>query len=41
MDLAQALDYEALAQTACWGSEDREEGMKSFLEKRESVFKGK
>lgn len=41
MDLAQALDYEALAQTACWGSEDREEGMKSFLEKREPVFKGR
>jgi len=41
IDLVQALDHEALAQTACWGSEDREEGMKSFLEKREPVFKGK
>lgn len=40
IDLAQALDHERLAQSICWHTEDREEGMKSFLEKREPVFKG-
>jgi len=41
IDLPQALDQERLAQSLCWNSEDREEGMKSFVEKREPVFKGK
>ena len=41
IDLAQALDYERLVQAVCWNTEDRAEGMKSFLEKREPVFKGK
>jgi enoyl-CoA hydratase/carnithine racemase len=41
IDLAQALDHEKLAQSICWNTEDREEGMKSFLEKREPIFKGK
>jgi len=41
LDLAQALDYERLAQSLCWNSEDREEGMKSFVEKREPVFRGR
>jgi 2-(1,2-epoxy-1,2-dihydrophenyl)acetyl-CoA isomerase len=41
IDLAQALDQERLAQALCWNTEDRAEGMKSFLEKREPVFKGK
>jgi len=40
-DLAQALDYERFANTICWNTEDRQEGMKSFVEKREAVFKGK
>jgi 2-(1,2-epoxy-1,2-dihydrophenyl)acetyl-CoA isomerase len=41
IDLVQALDYERLAQTICWDTEDRAEGMKSFLEKREPLFRGK
>jgi len=41
IELEQALDYERLAQATCWNTEDREEGMKSFLEKREPIFKGK
>jgi len=41
IDLPQALDQERLAQSLCWNSEDREEGMKSFVEKREPVFNGK
>jgi len=41
MDLAQALDHERLAQEICRKTEDRAEGMKSFVEKREPVFKGK
>ncbi len=41
IELEQALDYERLAQATCWNTEDREEGMKSFVEKREPVFKGK
>ncbi len=40
-DLAQALDHERFANTFCWNTEDRQEGMKSFVEKREPVFKGK
>jgi len=40
MDLSQALDHEGLAQAISWNTEDRMEGMKSFLEKREPVFKG-
>lgn len=40
MDLGQALDYETYAIAACWETEDFREGFKSFLEKREPVFKG-
>ncbi len=40
IDLAQALDFERFAQAICWNTEDRAEGMKSFLDKREPVFKG-
>jgi enoyl-CoA hydratase/carnithine racemase len=41
IDLVQALDHERLAQSICWNSEDRQEGMKSFVEKRDPVFRGK
>ncbi|MBW1674320.1 MAG: hypothetical protein JRJ45_11885, partial [Deltaproteobacteria bacterium] len=41
MDLAQTLDFEKMAIDVCWNSEDREEGFKSFLEKRHPVFKGR
>ncbi|OPX41762.1 MAG: hypothetical protein B1H13_00355 [Desulfobacteraceae bacterium 4484_190.3] len=41
MDLAQTLDFEKMAVDVCWNSEDREEGFKSFLEKRPPIFKGR
>jgi 2-(1,2-epoxy-1,2-dihydrophenyl)acetyl-CoA isomerase len=41
MDLAQALDYEAYAIGICVNTEDRVEGFKSFLEKREPNFRGR
>jgi enoyl-CoA hydratase/carnithine racemase len=41
VDLCQALDHERFAQEVCRNTEDRAEGMKSFVEKREPVFKGK
>ena len=41
MDLAQAVDYEMMTLGVCWNSEDRVEGMKSFVEKREPIFKGR
>jgi len=41
MDLEQTLDFEKMAIDVCWNSEDREEGFKSFLEKRLPHFRGK
>jgi len=41
IDLAQALDHERFAQDFCWNTEDQAEGMKSFMEKRDPIFKGK
>ena len=39
-DLASQLQYEALALVHLFGTADHEEGVRSFLEKREPVFKG-
>jgi enoyl-CoA hydratase/carnithine racemase len=41
MDLSQALDYEAYTIGICVSSDDRKEGFKSFLEKREPKFLGR
>ena len=41
MDLSQALDYEAYTLGICVNTEDRIEGFKAFLEKREPDFRGK
>lgn len=40
-DLASQLDFETRAQLTCFQTEDFQEGIKSFLEKREPEFKGK
>lgn len=40
-DLEAALDYEAFAQSICSQTEDAKEGVQSFLEGREPVFKGR
>jgi enoyl-CoA hydratase len=39
--LRAGLDYEALAECLLFTSQDREEGMKAFFEKRKPVFTGK
>ena len=41
LDLAAALDYEAASQVFCTQTEDLQEGIKAFLEKREPQFKGR
>jgi len=38
--LASHLDYEAALQAFCFQTQDHQEGVRSFLEKREAVFKG-
>jgi 2-(1,2-epoxy-1,2-dihydrophenyl)acetyl-CoA isomerase len=40
-DLEAALDYEAFAQSICSRTEDAKEGIQSFLENRQPVFKGR
>jgi enoyl-CoA hydratase len=40
-DLKTGLDIEARCFTICYATEDRVEGMKAFMEKREPNFKGK
>ncbi|MBW2675830.1 MAG: enoyl-CoA hydratase [Deltaproteobacteria bacterium] len=41
MNLMQALDYESYAQSICFQTEDVQEGIRAFLEKREPEFKGR
>ncbi|GJM15505.1 MAG: crotonase [Thermodesulfobacteriota bacterium] len=41
MDLQSALDLEKTLIISCFDTDDRTEGMKAFLEKRNPVFKGK
>ena len=40
-DLESILEYEALIQQIASGTEDHQEGLRAFLEKRQPVFKGK
>lgn len=39
--MAEHLDFEAAVQTYCFYTEDHQEGVRSFVEKREPQFKGK
>ena len=39
--LSRGLDYEALAECLLFTSQDREEGMKAFFEKRDPKFRGR
>ncbi len=41
MSLRGGLDLEGQCQAVCFGSEDKDEGAKAFLEKRPAKFKGK
>jgi enoyl-CoA hydratase len=40
VDLASGLEFEILAQTVLFGTKDREEGVRAFLEKRKPEFRG-
>ncbi len=40
-DLPSALEFETYAQNHCWNSEDAEEGIRAFVEKRPAAFRGK
>jgi enoyl-CoA hydratase/carnithine racemase len=41
MDLASGLELETLLVTTIYGTEDKNEGISAFLEKREASFKGR
>ena len=39
--MARAIDYEAELFATTWGSDDHDEGMAAFFEKREPRWKGR
>lgn len=41
MDLASGLEFESFLVTTIYGSDDKNEGIAAFLEKRDAVFKGR
>ncbi|HVB78459.1 MAG TPA: enoyl-CoA hydratase/isomerase family protein [Candidatus Binataceae bacterium] len=41
MDLASGVEFETFVVTTIYGSEDKQEGISAFLEKREASFKGR
>ena len=41
MDLTSAIEFERFLVTAIYGTEDKNEGIGAFLEKREALFKGR
>ena len=41
MDLDSGVEFETLAVTTIYGTEDKDEGISAFLEKREASFKGR
>jgi len=41
MDLASAIEFERFLVTAIYNTDDKNEGIGAFLEKREATFKGR
>jgi enoyl-CoA hydratase/carnithine racemase len=41
MDLTSAVEFETFVVTTIYGTEDKDEGISAFLEKREASFKGR
>jgi hypothetical protein len=41
MDQASAIEFERFLVTAIYGTEDKNEGIGAFLEKRNAIFKGR